>query len=81
VCDYLSEDKDYATFLVNFKEYKMRDANTEALYKYLNEIEQAEQAIENFINEIQPLIDEIKQIQKTYEGYELDETLQELING
>jgi len=59
----------------------MRCANEEALNKYLDEIEQAERATESFINEVQPLIDEIKQIQRSYEGYELDETLQELING
>jgi len=62
-------------------------ANTSALNKMLNEQEFDEKAKENFLEEIDPIINElseaiekIKEIAKDYQGYNFSEDIKEIVS-
>ena len=64
----------------------MRCANSEQLNSYMDEVEAAENATEAFLTEIESELEiisdavwAIKQISKSYEPYDMDETLEEAI--
>jgi len=64
----------------------MCDGNLAALAKHEQQQERAEKAVENFTIEceghirlIENSIFSMKQIAQNYEGYELDETIEELV--
>ena len=64
----------------------MRCANTEALNSHMDEVEEAEKATEDFLeaiaHELEIISDavyEIKETAKNYEGYDMDDIIEEAI--
>ncbi|MEA2090964.1 MAG: hypothetical protein U9O83_01200 [Campylobacterota bacterium] len=64
----------------------MRDANEEALNKYMQEQEYSERMLENFIDDIEPLINEvseiierIKNIESGYESFDFTDEIKQQI--
>ena len=64
----------------------MRDANEEALNKHMDEVEAAEKATEDFLeaiaDELEIISDavyNIKQTAKNYEGFDMDDIIEEAI--